>query len=109
MTFLSAHRAFGAGAIAAASLFLYIPTGKPSVPWTTVRGVVAGARFIPPSDSVLSTAAPTTFADARVCLDVNDNGACEQGETATIADEHGAFVLTGPAVHAIVAEIPTAA
>ena len=108
MPFISSHRILGAWTVAAASMVLYMPAW-PAGPLTTVRGVVAGTHFTPPSGAMPSKTVTTYFRGARVCMDVNDNGACEPGEATAIADDRGAFLLTGAGLHPIVAEIPSPA
>jgi hypothetical protein len=108
MRLLSSARALG-GAVAAASLFLYVPASRPGAPVITVRGVVAGTRFTPPSGRTASVTSTTYFPHAQVCMDANDNGACERDEDATTTDDRGAFVLTARGVHPLVAEIPPSA
>ena len=62
-------------------LLLYVrPTGRPA-PLTTVRGVVAGVRFTPSGAGPANTVA-IRFRHARVCLDANDNGACDRSRRA---------------------------
>lgn len=46
------------------------------------------------------------FQKAKVCLDTNDNGVCDAGETSTISDSQGRFSLSGSGA-AVVAEIGT--
>jgi acid phosphatase len=46
------------------------------------------------------------FRNAKVCLDANNNGVCDAGETSTTSDSQGRYSLTGSGV-AVVAEIGT--
>ncbi len=96
------------GAIFSASLILYVPAAGPAPPLSTVRGVVAGISFVPPSAKAPSTTSTTYFRHARVCFDANDNGACESSESSTFSDDGGGFVLTGAGLHPVVAEIDRA-
>jgi len=45
------------------------------------------------------------YRNAKVCIDANDNGRCDSGETSTMTDGNGAFTLSGKG--ALVAEIGT--
>ena len=98
-------RLLGNGALASASLILYAPAATPTAPTSTVRGVVAGTRFAPPSGTTPSRTSTTYFRHARVCFDANDNGACDPSESSTLSDDTGSFVLTGAGRDAIVAEV----
>ncbi len=98
-------RLLGNGALASASLILYAPAATPTAPTSTVRGVVAGTRFVPPSGTTPSRTSTAYFRHARVCFDANDNGACDPSESSTLSDDTGSFVLTGAGRDAIVAEI----
>ncbi len=73
-----------------------------------LHGIVAGAFFTPPSGAALSSSVPSHYGFAKVCLDTNDNGACDAGETATATDINGTFDLTVPAPGPLAAEISTA-
>lgn len=64
------------------------PTPSPT-PVATISGVVTGSYF----------------QKAKVCIDANNNGVCDTGETSTTTDASGAFTLTGTG--ALVAEIGT--
>jgi acid phosphatase len=46
------------------------------------------------------------FRNAKVCLDANNNGACDAGETSTTSDSQGRYSLSGSG-SAVVAEIGT--
>ena len=72
-----------------------------------VHGVVAGTLFTPPSGSVASTTVPSHYAGARVCVDLNDNAACDAGEPAANTDELGRFHLQSEDAGPLVAEIFT--
>ena len=45
------------------------------------------------------------YRNAKVCIDANNNGRCDSGETSTTTDANGAFTLSGQG--AVVAEIGT--
>jgi hypothetical protein len=83
-----------------------------------IKGVVSGTLFTPPviSDSPSAAAAPTTvastYAGATVCVDLNANGQCDQGEPSTTSKSDGTFLLGIPAADTgknLVAMIPTTA
>jgi acid phosphatase len=76
--------------LAATALMLYgcqSPPRFPSSPGVT-GGVVIGSYF----------------RNAKVCLDNNDNALCDPGESSTLTDANGKFVLNGASVP-VVAEI----
>lgn len=64
-------------------------SSTPAATQPSVSGVVVGSYF----------------QNAKVCIDANDNGVCDTGETTTTTDAKGAFTLKGSG--AIVAEIGT--
>src|SRR5262245_39908952 len=70
-----------------------------------VRVVVAGSVFTPPAGSAPSTTVASTYANATVCADNNDNAVCDRGEANTLTDSTGAFEL--PSRGAIIAEVST--
>ena len=70
-----------------------------------VKGVVAGSLFTPPAGSVASTTVSSYYLGARVCADVNNNGACDPGEASTFTDDRGRFHLESREVGPLVAEI----
>jgi hypothetical protein len=83
-----------------------------------IKGVVSGTLFTPPviSDNPSAAAAPTTvastYAGATVCVDLNANGQCDQGEPSTISKSDGTFQLGIPGADTgnnLVAMIPTTA
>ncbi|MBO9644404.1 MAG: phosphoesterase [Pseudacidovorax sp.] len=73
-----------------------------------VNGVVAATAFKSGSatDPVFSAG---YFAGAKVCVDSNNNGRCDDGETATTTDASGKFSLSVPAGAALLADIGTSA
>jgi len=79
----------------------------------SVKGVVAGSYFTPPVNSntpALSTASSTVasvYAGAKVCFDLNDNGACDSNEPNTISKGDGSFTLASATASNVVAEIST--
>src|SRR5262245_37285267 len=72
-----------------------------------VEGVVAGSLFTPPAGSLASTTASSYYLGARVCADVNNNGACDPGEASTFTDDSGRFHLESSVTAPLVAEILT--
>src|SRR5262249_45309591 len=72
-----------------------------------VKGVVAGSLFTPPAGSLASTTASSYYLGARVCADVNNNGACDPGEASTFTDDSGRFHLESSVTAPLVAEILT--
>jgi hypothetical protein len=82
---------------------------------TTVTGTVAGSLFTPPvnsnnpSSSVASTTVASTYAGAKVCFDLNGNGACDSNEPYTYTASNGSFKLSSLTTANIIAEISTSA
>ncbi len=79
----------------------------------SVKGTVAGSYFTPPVNSdnpALSTASSTAaslYAGAKVCFDLNNNGACDSNEPNTISKSDGSFTLTSATAANLIAEIST--
>lgn len=74
----------------------------------TIRGVVAGAAFVPATNRAPSATSAIYYGGARVCVDTNNNAVCDRGEAAVVTNNTGAFVLTGPR-GPLVAEVPAGA
>lgn len=80
-----------------------------------VKGVVGGAYFVPPvfaDTAAASLPASTTasvYAGAKVCFDLNGNGACDPGEPYTTTSATGGFQLATTTLAPLVAEISTSA
>jgi hypothetical protein len=72
-----------------------------------VSGVVAGSLFTPPAGPVASTTVSSYYLGAKVCADVNNNGACDPGEPATFTNRRGEFALESPVTAPLVAEVLT--
>jgi len=76
-----------------------------------VEGVVGGAQFTPPvfadtaAASAASSTAATVYAGAKVCFDLNGNGACDLNEPSTITSSTGSFKLSSSTLASLVAEI----
>jgi hypothetical protein len=72
-----------------------------------VSGVVAGSLFTPPAGSVASTTVSSYYLGAKVCADLNDNGACDPFEPTTFTNHRGEFQLESPSAAPLVAEVLT--
>lgn len=72
-----------------------------------VRGIVAGTYFTPPAGSTPSSTVPSYYEGAKVCVDANNNGACDVSDVSTTTDIDGAFSLDSLNPGPIVAEIST--
>jgi Phosphoesterase family len=78
-----------------------------------VKGVVGGAYFTAPvvADTAAASAASSTVASvyqgAKVCFDLNDNGACDANEPFTTTAADGSFQLSSKTIAPLVAEIGT--
>ena len=101
-------------AVGAACLAVNAPMGAQLTPMT-IRGVVAGSYFTPPaiSNSPAGSTASATIAShfkgVKVCVDANNNAACDAGEVSTTSDAIGGFLLRTLTPGPIVAEVGTAA
>ncbi|HKB84416.1 MAG TPA: alkaline phosphatase family protein [Burkholderiales bacterium] len=71
-----------------------------------VHGVVAGSYFTPPAGSASSSTVASHYQGAKVCVDVNNNGACDPDEASTSTDANGAFSLHSLSAGPVIAEIP---
>jgi hypothetical protein len=82
---------------------------------TTVTGTVAGSYFTAPVNSnnpaltVASTTVASTYAGAKVCFDLNGNGACDSNEPYTYTASNGSFRLSSLTAANVIAEISTSA
>ncbi|HEX3701999.1 MAG TPA: alkaline phosphatase family protein [Vicinamibacterales bacterium] len=94
-----------AGVTGAAWLSASSPNSQSHPVPMTARGVVAGTFFTPPDGGTASSTVPSYFQGARVCADLNDNGACDPGEASTATDRNGRFVLHSQQPGPIVAEV----
>ncbi|MDR3415240.1 MAG: alkaline phosphatase family protein [Nevskia sp.] len=80
-----------------------------------VKGVVGGAYFTPPvfADTAAASSGASmvasVYAGARVCFDLNGNGACDAGEPRTTTASDGSFQLSSSTLAPLVAEISTSA
>ena len=81
----------------------------------TAKGVVGGAYFTAPviSDSPTtahaSSTVASTYAGAKVCFDLNNNGVCDATDPAVFTGSDGSFTLTSKTAAPLVAEIGTTA
>src|SRR5215831_10840215 len=73
----------------------------------TLSGIVAGSYFTPPAGPAASNTTASYYEGARVCVDLNNDGACGPGETSAATNAKGAFVLKGATIGPITAEIST--
>jgi len=87
----------------------WLSASAPKVPQTgvpmTVRGVVSGTLFTPPSEGVRSTTVPSHYQGARICADLNNNAVCDADEAVAMSDKNGSFVLHSNGQGPIIAEI----
>jgi hypothetical protein len=80
-----------------------------------VQGVVGGANFTPPvfADTAAASSPSSTvasvYAGAKVCFDLNGNGACDANEPYTTTSATGSFKLSSATLAPLVAEISTGA
>ncbi len=67
-------------------------------------GVVSTAAFVAgsPTDPNIG---PAYYAGAKVCVDTNSNGSCDNGELSTVTDASGHFSLQLNAAAALIADI----
>jgi hypothetical protein len=99
-------------AVAGALLALCAPAFAATAP-VSVRGVVSGTYFTPPvianspGASVASSTAASLFQSVKVCIDANDNGVCDTGETSTLTKADGSFLIATRTPGALVAEVST--
>src|SRR6185312_16092219 len=79
----------------AVSAALLAATGVATAAPVVVKGSVAGTLFTPPvnsDDPTLSQASSTVasvYAGAKVCFDLNNNGACDANEPNTLSKADG--------------------
>jgi len=70
---------------------------------TAVRGVVAGSYFTPPTATAVGSSSASYYSGAKVCFDLNNNGACDSNEPSAISSSTGAFALTSATAAPLVA------
>jgi hypothetical protein len=72
----------------------------------TVSGVLAASAFKPGSATDPVVAAGY-YQGATVCVDANNNGRCDSGETGVVTDANGKFSLSLSSASALIADIGT--
>ncbi len=98
----------------AAALLSVAATSQAAAP-QIVKGTVAGTLFTPPVNSAnpaqssAGVTVPSVYAGAKVCFDLNNNGACDAGEPSTTTSATGSFQLISAKPGNVIAEISTAA
>lgn len=101
------------GAVAGALLALSAPSFAATTAIVTLRGVVSGTYFTPPvvsnapTGSVSSSTVASLYQSAKVCVDANDNGVCDSGETSVLTKADGSYLLATRTPGALIAEIST--
>lgn len=112
----SARNVFRASALSAAvaSALLLSYSGIAASAPMTVKGVVAGSYFTPPVNSdnpalaAASSTAASVYHSVKVCVDLNDNAACDSGEPFVMTKSDGSFLLASKTSGPLAAEISTA-
>ncbi|MES2102881.1 MAG: phosphoesterase [Pseudomonadota bacterium] len=74
----------------------------------TVKGVVT-ASALKPGSAADPTILAGYYQGAQVCVDANNNGKCDSGESPVTTDAKGNFSITLPAAAALIADIGTSA
>jgi hypothetical protein len=99
----------------AAAVALALCSASAFASTSIVQGVVGGAYFTPPvfADTAAASSPASTvasvYAGAKVCFDLNGNGACDANEPYTTSSSTGSFRLSSPTLAPLVAEIGTSA
>jgi hypothetical protein len=93
--------------VVAVGLIAAYSSGQAKVTPVDLSGVVAGSYFSPPVGPASSSTIASHYEGAKVCVDMNDDGACGPGETSVTTNANGAFVLKGVTVGPLTAEIST--
>lgn len=101
--------ACGGGGDSSGFIALPSPPSQPAGPSSsnvTVSGVLTASAFKPGSstDPVINAG---YYAGATVCVDTNNNGRCDSGETSVVTDANGKFSLSLPSASALIADIGT--
>jgi hypothetical protein len=71
-------------------------------------GVVTAAAFVPGSATEPVFKAGY-WSGAKVCVDANNNGACDASENPVVTDAHGKFSITPSSSGALLADVPAGA
>ena len=109
----SSRRALALITCAVVVLIVYAPIRAQLQPPTTIRGIVAGSYFTPPTISNSPTGSTTSstvashFRGAKACVDANNNGACDAGEPSAMTDANGGFLLRSLTSGPLAVEIGT--
>ena len=99
----------------AAAVALALSSASAFASTSIVQGVVGGAYFTPPvfadtaAASSPASSAASVYAGAKVCFDLNGNGACDANEPYTTTSSTGSFKLSSATLAPLVAEISTSA
>jgi len=99
----------------AVSAALLAATGVATAAPVVVHGTVAGSLFTAPvnsDDPTLSHASSTAasvYAGAKVCFDLNNNGACDANEPNALSKADGTFNLSSATSANVIAEVSTSA
>jgi hypothetical protein len=101
---------FSLTALAAATSMLAACSsgGVAPVSGVTVKGVVV-ASALKPGSATDPTILAGYYQGALVCVDANNNGKCDSGESPVTTDSKGNFSITLPAAAALIADIGTGA
>jgi hypothetical protein len=106
---MNKHSRFPVSAVASAVGLALVAGAAHAQNASTVRGVVAGTYFTPPSGAVASTTVASVYQGVTVCFDTNDNGVCDAGEPSTTTAADGSFTLATRALAPLVAQVSTLA
>ena len=106
---MNKHNRFQISAVSAAVVLTLAAGVAHAQTASTVRGVVAGTFFTPPSGPAASTTVPSTYQGATVCFDANDNGVCDAGEPSALTAADGSFTLSTRSLAPLIAQISTTA
>jgi hypothetical protein len=83
-------------------------SGQVKAAQATLSGIVAGSDFSPPYGPIASKTIASYYSAAKVCVDLNNDGACGPGEMSSLTNAKGAFVFDRAMVGPITVEISTA-
>ncbi len=106
---MNKHSRFPISAVASAVGLALVAGAAHAQTASTVRGVVAGTYFTPPSGAVASTTVASVYQGVTVCFDTNNNGQCDAGEPSTTTAADGSFTLATRALAPLVAQVSTQA
>jgi hypothetical protein len=106
LTILAASVLAACGGGDGGSGFLPVATQPAGAGNVTVSGVLAASAFKPGSatDPVVVAG---YYQGATVCVDANNNGRCDSGETGAVTDANGKFSLSLSSASALIADIGT--